>query len=407
MINAASLTVTTLSTAALGVAFWAVATRKLDQAQVGSASALVSAMTLVGTIAMLGYGSLLISELPRRRVNAASLITTVATAVTLLGLVLGGVWVLGLRRTPELGHLISRPEGLVLFVVGSAVTGTTLVLDQATIGLLRGSLQMWRNLLHSVLKIALLLPLLFIGPGIRGLAPLAAWAIATAVSVPFVVVLAQRTGAVFVGRLRPRLLAELGRETWDHTLLTLAMVAPRMCLPVVVAVAVSAEANASFYIAYTIAGMLSMVPNHLATVLFAVGRGDVRALKEKLGFTLGISFAVGLPVVAAVALAGKLLLSIFGAAYAEGGYVPLCLLLSMFPPTVVCLHYAAVQRVRGHLSRAWRILLVGAAAEVAAVGWFGHAYGLNSAMVALACVTWLEGLVTAPTVLSALRARPA
>jgi O-antigen/teichoic acid export membrane protein len=184
------------------------------------------------------------------------------------------------------------------------------------------------------------------------------------------------------------------------------MVAPRMGLPVVVAVAVSAKANAAFYIAYTLATMVTMIPNHLATVLFAIGRGDREALRPKLGFTLGLSFALGLPACVVTAVAAKLLLSIFGHAYAAEGVVPLLWLTATFPASVVRLHYAAVQRVRGHLTQAWRLLLVGGVAEVVVVSWFGHSDGLDAAMAAFCVVVNLEGLVTLPAVAGALRRAP-
>ena len=68
--NVSTLVATTGITAALGFAYWAIAARLFDQRAVGYGSAAVSAMTLIGTIGMLGMGTVLIGELPRRRQRA-------------------------------------------------------------------------------------------------------------------------------------------------------------------------------------------------------------------------------------------------------------------------------------------------------------------------------------------------
>ena len=41
--------------------------------------------------------------------------------------------------------ITGTPGRTALFAVGVALTGVTMVFDQATIGLMRGGLQLWRN----------------------------------------------------------------------------------------------------------------------------------------------------------------------------------------------------------------------------------------------------------------------
>ena len=69
--NAGSLVMSTGVASLLGVVYWMFATRLFSQRAVGYGSAAVSAMTLLGTIGMLGLGTLLIGELPRRTGRAA------------------------------------------------------------------------------------------------------------------------------------------------------------------------------------------------------------------------------------------------------------------------------------------------------------------------------------------------
>src|ERR1700729_2173116 len=63
--NAGTLLATTAVSSALGFGFWALAAHLFSQRAVGLGSAAVSAMTVLGTIGMLGLNTVLIGELPR------------------------------------------------------------------------------------------------------------------------------------------------------------------------------------------------------------------------------------------------------------------------------------------------------------------------------------------------------
>ena len=136
--NAGSLVMSTGVASLLGVVYWVVATRLFSQRAVGYASAAVSAMTLLGTIGMLGLGTLLIGELPRRHGRAglvAAALLTSGLGSLLLGLCFA---VVAPRVSVSFATMIGTPARGLLFAAGVAVTAVTLVFDQATIGLMRG-----------------------------------------------------------------------------------------------------------------------------------------------------------------------------------------------------------------------------------------------------------------------------
>jgi hypothetical protein len=78
--------------------------------------------------------------------------------------------------------------------------------------------------------------------------------------------------------------------------------------------------------------------------------------------------------------------------------VPLLLLVAGYVPTVPKLHYIAVCRAEGRITRAAAVLTAAAVAEVTAAAAGGAAGGLNGLTTALLGVFFLEGLVTAPSV---------
>jgi O-antigen/teichoic acid export membrane protein len=403
--NAGTLVATTGVSSLLGFAYWALAARLSSQQAVGYGSAAVSAMTLLGTIGMLGLGTVLIGELPRRTARAglvsAALLTSGAGS-----LVLGLVFAVA---APHVNETFTRMTGTVpeavLFAAGVALTGATLVFDQAAVGLLRGGLQLRRNSAFAVAKLLILPAAAIVLHDKAGLNIVLSWVTGTAVSVLPVALRLRLSGTSVLPRPDWAVLRRLGRAAVVHNWLNLAIQVPRLLMPVLVTVIISPAANAAFYAAWTLSGFLYIVPTHLATALFAVAAGDAKATARKLRLTLRLSVLIGLPAMAVLGFGAHLALSLFGASYAAAATVPLWMLVIGYLPVVPKLHYIAVCRAADQVPRAALVLSLAAAAEVTAAAAGGLVSGLKGLSVALLAVFFLEGLVTGPRVLRAALGR--
>ena len=127
-------------TSVLGFVYWWVAARQFPPEAVGIASATISTMALLGSLCMLGLGTLLITELPRQPDQEGSLISTALVVV-------GGVGgagmlfaIISLYVSVQSNPLKAGIADSLVFAVGVSLTAVTLVLDQALIGILRGNL---------------------------------------------------------------------------------------------------------------------------------------------------------------------------------------------------------------------------------------------------------------------------
>src|SRR5450759_3911599 len=89
--SASSLVGTTIVTSGLGFVYWWVAARLFAPAVIGLSSAAISVMTLLGTGCILGLGTLLIGELPRRPGKEAALISAALLLVGGIGGVSGTI----------------------------------------------------------------------------------------------------------------------------------------------------------------------------------------------------------------------------------------------------------------------------------------------------------------------------
>ncbi|HKS98626.1 MAG TPA: hypothetical protein VJT31_03770 [Rugosimonospora sp.] len=398
--NSGSLIASSAVTAVLGFVFWWLAARVASTTVVGTASAAVSAMTFIGTIGVFGMGTLLISELPQmptgrwRLVSACVLAAGVLATLGGLGYVLvAHVFAGGLRAT------VGTPVAAVLLVLGVAVTAVTLVLDDGLIGMLAGPLQLTRNAWFAAAKLALLGLLTVLPITVTGTEMLGVWLAGALVSVVALAFAVRRRG--MGGSLRPHL-SLLRRMRWravDHNLLNMALFLPRAALPLVVAVVLSTAATADFYTAWMVVTVLAMVPAHLATTLFAVAAGDVRALRPKVRLALCVAFGLGLPLSLLVAVNARSIMDIFGHEYAASAAGALRILALTYATTVVRQLFVAVSRVLNRVRRASGLALLAGVAEMVAASVGGHLGGLSGLALGLAGVFVLEALLMAPVVL--------
>jgi O-antigen/teichoic acid export membrane protein len=399
--NVITLVATTGITAVLGFAYWALAARIFSQRSVGYGSAAVSAMTLIGTLGMLGMGTVLIGELPKRK-QRAGLVSAALIACGLGSLILGLVFVaVAPHVSSHFSYVTSTLQQDAIFVIGVVLTAVSLVFDQATIGLLRGGLQLSRNLAFAAVKLAALPAAAMILHDEFGFGILVAWVGGTALSLVPVAVRLSLTGSAVLPRPDWAVLRGLGRTALAHNWLNIAITVPLTLIPVLVTIVVSASANAAFYAAWTLSGFLKIVPTHLSTVLFAVAAADPQVIARKLRLTLRLSLLIGLPAMAVLGLFAHLALSMFGPGYARAATLPLELLVIGYLPGIPKMHYMAVCRATGRIPRAAAILTAAAVAEVTAAVLGGESGGLKGLSIALLAVYIVEGLVTTPPVLRA------
>jgi O-antigen/teichoic acid export membrane protein len=401
--NAGSLAATTGLTSIFGFVFTIVAARMFTPDEVGWGNAAISAIQLLGTIGMFGLGTMLIGELPKRQRDRGGLFSASLATSGIGSLVLGLVFavVVGLYFSKDLPGVGGTLGEVLLFVVGTALTGATLVFDEGTIGLLRGGVQLWRNMAMSAIKLAILpvtAVLLHDGAGV-GLT--ASFVFATVGSMIPASIMLIRGGSRIFHRPDWESLRRLFPVAVNHNWLNLAVATPARIMPIVVTVVVGGKAGGVFYVTWMIASLLFMVPVHLGTVLFALASASPQLVAEKLRFVLRVSLMIGLPVMAALAIGAHFMLSIYKPVYAELGTVPLWLLIIGYIPQMPRAQFIAVSRATNKVGQAAGLLCFFACCEIAAIYIGGRLGGLDGLSFAYLGVLIMEGIITAPKVLRA------
>jgi len=406
--NAGSLAATTGMTSIFGFVFTILAARMFSANAVGWGNAAINAMQLFGTIGMFGLGTMLIGELPKRKGDrgglfAASLATSGIGSV-LLGLIFAVV--VGMFFNMSLPGVGGSLGEVLLFVVGTALSGATYVFDEGTIGMLRGGVQLWRNMSLSGIKLIALPVTAVLLHDKYGVGLSLAYVIGIVGSLVPASIMLVRGGSRLYHRPDWQSLRRLLPVAINHNWLNLALATPSRIIPIVVVVAVGSDKGAVFYVAWMISSLLFMVPVHLGTVLFALASASPQLVAEKLRFVLRVSLMIGLPVMAVLAIGAHFMLHIYDSPknhyiYSHLGTVPLWLLIIGYIPQMPRAQFIAVSRATNRVGQAAGLICFFASCEIVSIYVGGRFGGLDGLSFAYLGVLIMEGLITAPTVLRA------
>ncbi len=300
----------------IGFAFWGAAARLYTPQQVGLASAVLAAVTLVSSIAGLGTSTGLARFLPLS-LRPCRLLNSITTLNVACG-VLVGTWYLAGARIwcPSLAFLWQDARLAVAFIafVASSALGT--VAKMAFVARHRARYALCYTCTVNVGRLLLLLSLRPLGGiGLVGSVAMAC-AVATALS------LWRHLPRVVAG-YRPRL--QLNTQDLTSTvpyslanyLAGLLVSSSRTLLPLMVVETLGQEANAHAYTALMVGALLASPAAALSTAAFAEGAHAPRRMDAILRPVTVLSLGLSVPAAATLAAAAPQVLSLFGASYAR------------------------------------------------------------------------------------------
>jgi O-antigen/teichoic acid export membrane protein len=380
LFNAASLVATFVVKSGFGFAYWWVAARQFPPSSVGFASAAVSTMTLLGTLCMLGLGTLLIRELPRQPGHESSLISAALLLVAAAGAFIGVLFALSMPSfSSSLLPLRANLFSTLIFAVGVSISTVNLVLDQVLLGLLWGGLQLWRNLLFAGAKLVLLTVVGLWFSHHSGLTIYVTWTLGDIFSLlalaVFVFSKRKWNGRISVPQWS--LLRKLGRPALQHHFLNLLLILPNYALPILVTVLISATANAWFYVAFLIADIAYVVPQSLVVALYAISSSQPEILARRTRLTILLAVAAGLLANIVLFFAAPLLLNFFGSGYAQQGLWSLRILSIGAIPFLIKDLYVAISRIEDRIPQTLLPLSCAAILELGLSIFGAHFYGVT------------------------------
>ena len=398
--SAVSLMTSTVLTAVLGFAFWALAARSVDAETLGRDSALIAALVSLSAIAQLNGAAAATRFLPRLGKRTAPLLARGYLAICVASLLTGAVFVL---VAPAVSHELEVAGAAVgvggLFAVGVVLWSIFAVQDAALAAVRRSPWVPVENGVYAVLKILALAVLAAAGVA----APVfAAWVLPLLLVVPAITwllfkraipehVAGQGPGPQTTdGFGRRRLSTFLAQDYAACALYQLSLTA----LPLLVVALLGARENAWFAVAFGIVSGLTLLSHNAVTALIVEGafrREHLSTLIPSVLRRLLVPLAAGSLTLALIA---PLVLIPFGDAYVENSAAVLRLLAvaNVFRTAVVL--YEALCRLEGEGGRilavnagqlALLVALTAALAPVMGADGVGLAWLVTNAAVALCC----------------------
>jgi len=326
--NALFLMLSSVIGAALGFFFLLVVTRVYADTDVGAALTLISTIGFLAAVATLGFGIGLIRFLPGTA-DRPALVNESLSIAGVLALVLALVFALGVNVwAPTLDFILETPIYVVLIAITAMGYAFAPILDTAAVAARRADLSTWRVTIFSVLKVPM--PLLLV-PFLSGrLGIYMAWSIALGISVLI-------AGFVFTPRAiagyrpRPRFRGVEVRPIFAFSLgnwvASVIGVAATLLLPLLVTNTLGVAQAAYFWVAFSVASILFVIPGATTTSLLAeASQANARRRRDERRAIL-FSFALLVPGILGVEILAAPILSLFGPPeYVAAGVEPVRIL---------------------------------------------------------------------------------
>ena len=382
--NSFFIMLTSTSGAVFGFIFWMLAARLYSKEDVGIATALISSLSLLILLSRFGLDQSIIRFFPEKhksKVFGTSLIITTFFAI-LFGVIFTAtidIW------SPEL-HLVKRYIFLyLLFLAANSVASLT---GTAFTALRKSEYYFIQNLLAGS-RVVFLFPFVFFG----ALGIFSSVGISLLLALIFSLPLLASSGVKHI-TMDTTFLGEAFCFSVGNYIAGLLITIPNQILPIMVLNILGAEETAHYYIVFTIASLMFIIPGAVSTSLFVEGshKEDLRKTTLKSAFVI---FFLLIPIVIILYFFGGFLLRIMGKDYAEAFNLLKVMALSSFLVATSQIYFSIkkVQKdVKGliFLSSLLFVLLIGLSYvfmfKFGIVG-IGYAwissYGLGSSIVGL------------------------
>ena len=344
--NAIYLMLVSIANALVGFVFWIIAARFYSTADVGLATAALSAASLLSGLSGIGFGYGMIRFL-KSSTNPNTLINSSFTTVGVISVIAALIFILGLGLwSPKLIFIRENAiyfTAFVLIIPAVTISGLT---DQVFVGGRKAGYVFARNIIFNISRLAFLAGF---ATFLHSFGIFASWGMSIAVSLLVGILL-------FLPRSQPgyrpslgfnrKLLTGILHFSFMNYLSDLLGSIPSYILPLLVLNVLGAESNAYYYIALAIGGILGMIPSAISTSLFAEGSHKEERLDHNALRSIKMIFLLLIPaVILVLALADKLLL-LFGGAYSQNGTNLLRLIAVASIPGAVNGVYFSIKRVQ-------------------------------------------------------------
>lgn len=331
--------------ALIGVVFWIVVARLYPPEEVGLATALISAIGLLGIFSKLGFDFALIRFLPQEG-DKRGLINSCFTIAGFFSLLLAIIFVAGLSFwSPALLFVQKDVTILLLFIMLTPTYSVLMLLGSAFVGMRSAKFSFAQNLIASALKLPF--PIILVSLGVLGI--FLSWGIGSCVALmaSFFLFLPR-----LVSKYRPvpvikrRVVTDMVHFSAGNYVAEIFDSVPGLLLPLMIVNVLSAEMGAYFFMAWAISRLLVAIPVSTTASLLAEGSHDPTKFRKDVIRSIKFASILLIPAIAGIFIIGDKLLLLFGTEYSQNALKLLWILALSAIPLTITRVYVTIKRVQ-------------------------------------------------------------
>lgn len=311
--NSIYLMASTGVVAVFGFAFWIFVARLFSTRNVGIATTLISAMSLLSSLSLLGFNSSLIRYLPKsqkrnEKINSVYLLVALASVITSL------TFLAGLKVfSPHLLFLKTNIFYIITFVFFIMGISLNTIVESIFIAYRASGNVLAKNIVLSVLK--LIFPVFFIFLGSYGI--FSSVAVATIISgLMGMLLLLYKYAYKPAFAFNKGAIKEMAYFSGGNYIAGFLSSAPSLILPLLIVNLLNAETAAYYYVSSMILSFLVIISKATTQSLLAEGSHDIDFIRAHFFKSLKITFLFLTPAILMIILFGNLILHAFGKNYA-------------------------------------------------------------------------------------------
>lgn len=312
-LNSIAIMLNSVFTAIFGFLFWIIAARTMSSNNIGLAIAIISVSSFIVTLSMFGMDAGLIRFLPSSK-NKNNFYSTTLIITLMASFFLAIIFIIGINWfSPSLSFV---REGIFPIILIIFIALSSLISIQYTtfIALRRGVLSIVNNLL-----LGLRIPALYFVSFLGILGVLSAFEVAYFIAFIFSLFVLYHIGIKFKFRLDMESLKASFMFSIGNYTAGISSMAAITIIPIMIVNMIGAENCAYYYMAYSIASVLLMIPGATSTSLFVEGSHNL-PLKENVIKALKFIMILLIPSILVIFLIGDKILLIYSKEFSEQSF---------------------------------------------------------------------------------------
>jgi O-antigen/teichoic acid export membrane protein len=319
-VNSFFIMLTLATSSVIGFIFWIIAAKTYNPSSVGISTALISSLTLISMISMLGFDQSIIRFFPERDkskiFSTAAIITIVAT--TIFGL----IFILGIDLWAPSLSLVKN--NALMFYVFLMTNVLTVLAGNAFLALRKAKYYFLQNMITGS-RLILLFPFVIFG----SLGVFNSYGASFVIALIFSILLLFKFG-IHPKKLDKSFLKDSFHFSMGNYTFGILTAVPSQILAIIILNVLGAEQTAYYYIAFTIASILFIIPFAFSTSLFVEGSHG-EPLKKNILRSIRSIFSLLIPLAIILYFLGGYILNLIGSNYINAlGIFNLMIVSSIF-----------------------------------------------------------------------------